>query len=111
LFKTTGLGVFFTLNGASGFPKKKDKTRQRKLADSRLRQLMFLIRNGKFIVVFDQDDIYQLDKSGSLIRILIKKIRDIEQLTGMYISPEIEEPVEKDLPTHLQKLNVLFSHS
>lgn len=104
LLKSSQLGVFFTLNGATGFPGKDDTRRQRKIGDSRLRQLLFLIGKGKSIIVLDQDDIKQLDQAGSLINILIRKIRDIEYLSGLYVTPHIENPVEIDLPTHLQNL-------
>lgn len=102
LFQTGGLGIFFTLNGATGFPKKNDKVRQRSLRDARLRQVMFSLKAKKSIVVLEKDDIFQLNKPGSLVRILMKKVRDIEDLTGVYVSPEIKEPIEKDLPQHLQ---------
>lgn len=102
LFQTGGLGIFFTLNGATGFPQKSDKVRQRSLRDARLRQVMFSLKAKKPIVVLEKDDIFQLNKPGSLIRILMRKVRDIEDLSGIFIPPEVNEPIEKDLPQHLQ---------
>lgn len=104
LFNTTKLGVFFTLNGATGFPVEEDTSRQRKISDSRLRQLLFLVGKGKYVIVLDKNDIKQLDQAGALIKIIISKIRDIEHLSGVYISPDIESPIEIDLPNHLQDL-------
>ncbi len=104
LFNTTQLGVFFTLNGATGFPQKDSTQRQRKIGDSKLRQLMFLVGKNKFIVVLDKDDIDELNKAGSLVKIILRKIEDIEQVTGEYIPPAVGVPIEKDLPVHLQNL-------
>lgn len=104
LFNTAQLGVFFTLNGATGFPQKDSIQRQRKLGDSKLRQLMFLVGKNKYIVVLDKDDIEKLNEPGSLVKIILRKIQDIEQLAGKYIPPDVKAPIEKDLPAHLQNL-------
>ena len=103
LFSTTGLGIFFTLNGATGFPKKGQESRQKALSEARSMQALFHARTGKAIVVLDQDDIFTLDKPGSLLQILISKIHDLEDLSGLAIEP-CESPVEVDLPAHLKEL-------
>jgi hypothetical protein len=102
---TSGLGIFFTLKGASGFPEPGAIRRQRSLSDSRLRQAIFMAACKKPIVVFDLNDILELDKPGSLVQILIDKIRDVEQLSGYSIGPKIDEPpYECELPKHLTAL-------
>ncbi len=67
-----GLGVFFTLNGASGFPKPNSQRRSC-IKDARLLQIIYSAKTGKKIVVLDKDDILELDERGALIRILIRK--------------------------------------
>ena len=42
LFSTTGLGIFFTLNGATGFPKKDQRSRQQTLSEARSMQALGL---------------------------------------------------------------------
>ncbi|HEY9848443.1 MAG TPA: hypothetical protein V6D28_03220 [Leptolyngbyaceae cyanobacterium] len=64
-------------------------------------QALFHARTGKAIVVMDIEDIFQLDKPASLIQILIRKIRDIEHLSGLSIE-SCGNPIEVDLPKHLQ---------
>ncbi len=100
---TVGLGVFFTLNGASGFPKN-DSSRQRALSDSRLRQVVFHAKTRKMIVVLDKNDILELGKNGTLIRTLVRKIRDLCELSGLP-TPSAEQREEIDLPPHLRQLN------
>ena len=95
-----GLGIFFTLRGATGFPEYGQK-RQRGLQDCRLRQVIFYARTGKCIVVLDKDDIFSLGKNGTLIRLLTRKVRDIRELSGLPTVP-IEEVVEIDLPDYLK---------
>ncbi|HEY9853372.1 MAG TPA: hypothetical protein V6D28_28120 [Leptolyngbyaceae cyanobacterium] len=46
LFNTTGLGIFFTLKGATGFPERGKETRQQQLSEARLRQI-----NSKFKII------------------------------------------------------------
>lgn len=103
LFNTGGIGVFFTLSGASGFPSSTDNNRQRSLKNARLRQVMYKVSREKPIVVLDQNDIFELDKPGSFVELLIRKIRELDYLTGLYLPPQIEEPCEKDLPKHIKK--------
>ena len=101
LHVTSALGIFFTLNGASGFPTSNSK-RKRTVGSSRLRQLLFYARTKRPIVVLDINDIRTLTENGSLLRILERKIRDIEELTGL---PIFQEDVQEiDLPNHLENL-------
>jgi hypothetical protein len=102
LCNTVGLGIFLTLCGASGFPDNPEKA-QRVASDSRLRQLLFYTKTNKIIVVLDINDIRQLLKKGSLIEILIKKIQDIEELTGFPTTKE-EDVKEVRLPKHLKEV-------
>ncbi|WP_202950702.1 hypothetical protein [Pseudanabaena sp. PCC 6802] len=102
----TSLGVFFTLNGASGFPEE-GKARQQKIGNSRLRQVVFHAATKKAIVVFDKYDILTLDQNGSLITLLIRKIRDLCELTGKPNAP-VEEFVEVDLPESPSRLKQLY---
>lgn len=103
LFNTAGLGIFFTLKGATGFPERGQNTRQKQLSEARLRQALFHARSGKAIVVLDIEDIFELDKPASLIQILIRKIRDIEHLSGLTIEP-CANLIEVDLPKHLKPI-------
>jgi hypothetical protein len=100
---TVGLGVFFTIRGASGFPS--GSNRQRAVRDSRLRQALYHARTGRPIVVFDLKDIMELDKNGSLTTLLTRKIRDVMELSGLpVIDPgEFQEVV---LPAHLSDMNL-----
>ncbi|NET61013.1 MAG: hypothetical protein F6K47_34255 [Symploca sp. SIO2E6] len=102
LSSTVGLGVFFTLNGASGFPKN-ESSRQRSIRDCRLRQILFHAKTQKFIVVLDKNDIFELGKNGSFIQLLSRKIRDLCELSGLPTT-SICEPKEIDLPNHLKPL-------
>ena len=108
LSTSSALGIFFTLNGASGFPKS-GVQKQRTAGASRLRQLLFYAKTGKPIVVMDIDDIRSLTENGSLLRILERKIRDIEELTGLPIATqEVREIV---LPENLAELKTELSES
>ncbi|MCB2167587.1 MAG: hypothetical protein KQI78_08000 [Deltaproteobacteria bacterium] len=106
LSSSGGLGVFFSLKGASGFPDRNSPTRQRSLSDARLRQAIFMASCKKPIIVFDIDDIYQLTKNGSLFIMLRNKIRDVEQLSGLAVGAPIENLKQCDLPKHLLELTV-----
>ncbi|MDD1414001.1 hypothetical protein MEN41_04825 [Dolichospermum sp. ST_con] len=98
-----GLGIFVTLNGASGFPKRGD-SRKRKASDCRLTQVVFHAKTNKIIVVLDKEDLLELTKNGSLIEVLTRKIRDLSELSGLPTAP-VDNYLEKDLPPHLQKLD------
>ncbi|WP_414754876.1 hypothetical protein [Anabaena sp. CCY 9910] len=97
-----GLGIFVTLNGATGFPRR-DSTRQRAISDCRLRQIVFHARTNKIIVVLDKEDLFQLTKNGTLIEALTRKIRDLSELSGLPTTPA-EQFQEIDLPAHLKIL-------
>jgi hypothetical protein len=99
----TGLGIFFTLNGATGFPKA-GSSRKRTVSDCRLRQILFHAKTNKMIVVLDKDDISELTKNGTLIQILTRKIRDLFELSGLPTTPA-EQFQEIDLPPHLKMLH------
>jgi len=104
LFNTAGLGIFFTLKGATGFPGE-TKARQKKLGESRLRQVIFHAKTGKSIIVLDSADICLLDRPASLIQILISKIRDLEYLSGLNSQSSTDlSSVEIDVPKHLEVL-------
>lgn len=103
----TGLGIFFTLNGASGFPKE-GEARQQKIGNARLRQVVFHASTKKAIVVLDKNDILTLNQNGSLITLLIRKIRDLHELSGFPTAP-IEELVEVDLPESPSQLKQIYT--
>jgi len=98
----SGVGIFFTLNGATGFPKS-GSSRQRAVSDCRLRQIIFHAKTNKMIIVLDKNDIFELGKNGTLIQIIIRKIRDLFELSGLPTTPA-EEFSEIDLPIHLKSL-------
>ncbi|BAZ21124.1 hypothetical protein NIES4073_20020 [Kalymmatonema gypsitolerans NIES-4073] len=100
---SAGLGIFFTLNGATGFPKP-GTSRKRTVSDCRLRQILFHAKTNKMIVVLDKNDISELTKNGTLIQILTRKIRDLFELSGLPTTPA-EEFQEIDLPLHLKMLH------
>ena len=85
----SGARRFFTLNGASGFPKSNSK-KSSCIKDARLLQIIYSAKTGKKIIVLDKDDILELDKPGSLMRTLIRKIREIEELTNVENAPGTE---------------------
>lgn len=101
---TCQLGVFLTRKGASGFPIKSSSERQRSLRDSRATQVIFHAKTRKFVVVLDDNDIESLTEKGALIRILEKKIRDVEEVTGLRtFEDKVEDFEEIDLPPRLLK--------
>lgn len=99
---TVDLGIFFTLNGAAGFPKRGDK-RTICVRHARLCQLLFYAKSGKKVLVLDRNDILELDQNGALIKILIRKIRELEQATGLPTSSS-HQIIDIDLPNYLQEL-------
>ncbi len=104
---TGGLGVFFTLNGASGFPsrRKSGSTRQRMLRDCQLRQVRFMDQHKKPILVFDREDLEELCNGRVPLPSLIRaKIRDIEEASGLAPVPNNLSPQQCDLPPHLKCL-------
>jgi len=98
---TAGLGIFFTVHGASGFPE--GRVRQRAIRDCRLRQVLFHCRYNKAVIVLDIKDIERLCSNGTLVALLVRKIRDISELTGLDLGAA-DAPLEVDLPPHLQRL-------
>jgi hypothetical protein len=102
LCSTVGLGIFFTLEGAAGFPKRGDN-RAICVKYARLCQVLFHAKSNKKIVVLDKDDILELDRNGALIKILIRKIKDLEELSGLPTKP-VSEPMDVALPDYLRNL-------
>ena len=105
LENSVGIGIFFTINGATGFPKRNAK-RRRAISDCWFHQILFHAKTNKPILVLDAEDIFSLDKNGSLIKILERKIHEIEELTGL--PTEIDEWEVIDLPPHLDILRDKF---
>jgi len=104
--ETAHLGVFFTRNGASGFPTGADpdssEVRQRSLKDARATQVIFHAATRKFVVVLEDGDLQRLTEVGALPRILEAKIRDVEDTAGL--PPQFNENgTETDLPPHLSQ--------
>jgi hypothetical protein len=102
LCNTVGLGIFFTLKGAAGFPKR-GESRAACVRHARLCQVLFHAKSGKKIVVLDKDDILELDQNGALIKILIRKVKELEELSGLPTG-SVSEPVDIDLPDYLKDL-------
>lgn len=102
LCDAVGLGIFFTIEGAAGFPKR-GENRIVCVKYARLCQVLFHARSGKKIVVLDKDDILELDQNGSLIKILIRKINELQELSGLPVKP-INELIDIDLPDYLKDL-------
>ena len=102
-----GLGIFFTLNGASGFPAR-DQARQQTIGNARLRQVVFHASTKKTIIVLDKNDIFTLNQNGSLITLLIRNLRDLHELSGIPNAP-VEEFVEVDLPESPSKLRQIYT--
>jgi len=104
--ETVHLGVFFTRNGASGFPTRPHSenraVRQRSLQNARATQVIFHALSGKFVVVLEDEDLQQLVKKGALPRILEAKIRDVEDASGLSFQFD-EDGTETDLPSHLSQ--------
>jgi len=96
-----GLGVFFSLHGATGFPL--TGARQRGIRDCRLRQALFFAKTGRPVVVFDKKDISELRANGTLPILLARKIRDIAELGGLPTVTAVDIQ-EVDLPKHLKDL-------
>ena len=76
---SVGIGIFFTIKGATGFPKRGGKNK-RAISDSWFRQVLFYAKTNKPIIVLDAEDILSLDRNGSFIELLKKKIDEIEEL-------------------------------
>lgn len=74
---SVGLGVFFTLNGASGFPQ--PGAVKGAMSDAWLRQTVFHAHAGIPVVVLDWNDVRALDKPGALTLCLRNKVIELEQ--------------------------------
>lgn len=100
--RNVGMGVFFTLAGATGFADNPNK-RQRSLKDAKLRQALFHAQTGKKVIVFNAQEIFSLCQNGSFPKLTIRKIRDLNENTGLPIQDvEVEEV---DLPAHINSLH------
>jgi hypothetical protein len=99
LRRSARLGIFLTLEGATGFPAPGETSA--KVHSARLTQVVIYHSIKKPVVVLDWSDIKQLTKPGSLIEILERKIREIEEQTGRAPQPS-SEPVSCVLPEHMQ---------
>lgn len=73
-----------------------------------MRQVVFHASTKKVIIVLDKDDIFKLNQSGSLITLLIRKTRNLHELSGVPNAP-VEEFVEADLPESPSKLKQIYT--
>src|SRR6267142_4028632 len=71
----TGIGIFFTIKGASGFPGRSD-TPKVSLTACRLRQALYFANTKRPVIVFDETDIKQLTVNGALPRLIQRKVRE-----------------------------------
>lgn len=99
MYGAAGMGVFFTISGATGFPEPGEAAQQ-KIGDARLRQALFHARTGKPVVVFTAAEILELDEPGALILALERKIEDIGLLPGT-VTANVKVKKECQLPKHL----------
>lgn len=97
-----GLGIFFTVEGAAGFPKR-GKRRVSCVRQARLCQVIHYARSGKRIVVLDREDLFELNRNGALIKILIRKVKEIEELSGLPTA-SVDDFADTDLPSYLKEL-------
>jgi hypothetical protein len=97
-----GLGIFFTLNGASGFPRHPEGP-TRVLRDSRMRQVIYYAKTSIPIVVFDDSDLKQLVSSGALPILIRRKVKEVAELTGLPTHP-VKEWRHILLPDYLDVL-------
>lgn len=95
------LGIFFTIHGATGFPK--DDETLRSLHDAQATQILFHARTNKYVVVFDEIDIQRLGEPGAFPRLLEQKIRAVEAWTGRTDRLPKSNAVEWHLPPHLEQ--------
>jgi hypothetical protein len=97
------IGVFFTVKGASGFPRDPG-THQTKVSECRLLQVLAMAKSGIRVVVFDLDEIKTLVQAGSLPVALQRKIKDIEAINGRWLPSTSPDVQLVDLPEHLKGL-------
>jgi hypothetical protein len=98
-----GLGIFVTLEGATGFPTG-TRSALRSVSDCRLRQVIYYAGTKKPIIVFDKSDLRQLTTNGSLPLLIHRKVKEIFELTGVSTLPVTDFQEEVMLPPHLAKL-------
>ena len=97
------LGVFFTLKGASGFPKRDAKSGVAAAGDAFLTQLLHFSRTQVPVVDLDLDHIRQLTVPGMLLEILEERVEALGMQSGK--PPHSEHPTEASaLPDHLADL-------
>lgn len=101
-----GLGIFFTIHGATGFPK--PGAPQRVLRDCQLRQALYFAKTERPILVFDLGDIASLNAAGALPSLIARKVRALSQLCVHPFDP-LPALVEETLPPHI--LSVLGKSS
>lgn len=93
---TSHLGVFFTREGGSGF------TYYRALRDAHATQILFHAISQKFVIVFDHNDVLTLKEDGSLAKLMMEKIKDIEKSSKLPYEYD-GEWIKVNLPTHLER--------
>lgn len=99
--RTAGLGIFLTLNGATGFPRRAGK-RVKGFADARFWQALFYARERKPVIVFDWQDVRSLGDPGSLPILIREKVREVENMTGVAASANVADVAEVSLPSYLE---------
>lgn len=114
-FQTTaGLGVFFTLKGATGIPTSGSPSAKhgkvsplRNVSNCYLRQLLFYASKKKFVVVFDDNDLRALCVDGeNLLLIIRRKIEEIEANTGLPVGVSAPHLTAlESLPEHLKSVS------
>jgi hypothetical protein len=97
------LGIFFSRKSASGFTKAGNQ--QRSLKAARATQILFHRKTGKYVIVFDYDDILSLVHPGSLTLLIAEKIEDIENVVGTHLID-----FDNDLPKHTRMNQRLPDH-
>ncbi|GAA5531246.1 hypothetical protein [Herpetosiphon gulosus] len=98
--KDSYLGIFFTREGASGFPQPDQPLK--KMSGCLATQMLFRARTEKFIIVFNKEDIYRLGERGSLLKLIRAKIHDAQGWAGKPL--DIDKGWnEIDLPPHMAK--------
>lgn len=102
-----GMGVFFTIQGATGFPK--PGVPQRALRDCQLRQALYFAKTEKPIIIFDLRDLMALNTVGALPRLIARKVRALSELCAHPFDPS-PTPVEVNLPPHILSLLGNLNH-
>jgi hypothetical protein len=97
--KDSTLAIFFSRKGATGFPPPYKKIKVLKQALSI--QMLYHARSGKYIVVFDHDDIQRLLEPGSLIKMILAKISEIEDTSGIKLEYDKDAFEVNEIPNYL----------